>query len=90
MGSVPLQLAGAFGLLVQCRETSSNHPLLSMTMHTLRQAVCPGEPLYPACMQFTTQDYKEVCRYTVPVKSLELLRFYVFERIKINLKTVIL
>jgi len=62
MGSVPLQLAGAFGLVVQCRETSGNHPLLSMTVHTLRQAMCPREPLYPACMQFTTQDYKEVCQ----------------------------
>ncbi|XP_067234113.1 minichromosome maintenance domain-containing protein 2 [Chanodichthys erythropterus] len=68
MGSVPLQLAGAFGLVVQCRETSSNHPLLSMTVHTLRQAMCPGEPLYPACMQFTTQDYKELLAHARELK----------------------
>uniref|UniRef100_A0A672NQ15 Minichromosome maintenance domain-containing protein 2 n=1 Tax=Sinocyclocheilus grahami TaxID=75366 RepID=A0A672NQ15_SINGR len=60
MGSVPLQLAESFGIIVQCRETSSNHRLLSMTMHTLRQAMPPEEPLYPACMQLTTQDYKEL------------------------------
>lgn len=60
MGSVPLQLAEAFGLVVQCRETSSDSLLMSMTVHTLRQAIVPGEPLYPACMQFTTQDYKQV------------------------------
>ncbi|KAI7792468.1 minichromosome maintenance domain-containing protein 2 isoform X2 [Triplophysa rosa] len=60
MGSVPLQLAEAFGLVVQCRETSSDPLLLSMAVHTLRQAILPGEPLYPACMQFTTQDYKEL------------------------------
>ncbi|XP_067290396.1 minichromosome maintenance domain-containing protein 2 isoform X2 [Pseudorasbora parva] len=68
MGSVPLQLAGAFGLVVQCRETSGNHPLLSMTSHILRQAMCPGEPLYPACMQFTTQDYKELLAYARELK----------------------
>lgn len=68
MASVPLQLAESFGLIVQCRETSCNHPLLSMTVHTLRQATSPGEPLYPACMQFTTQDYKEVSQRTLQVK----------------------
>nr|XP_055037417.1 minichromosome maintenance domain-containing protein 2 isoform X1 [Misgurnus anguillicaudatus]XP_055037418.1 minichromosome maintenance domain-containing protein 2 isoform X1 [Misgurnus anguillicaudatus] len=59
MGSVPRQLAERFDLLVQCREMSVDPLLLSMTVHTLRQAISPGEPLYPACMQFTTQDYDE-------------------------------
>ncbi|NP_001311369.1 minichromosome maintenance domain-containing protein 2 [Danio rerio] len=68
MGSVPLQLTGAFGLVVQCRETSNNHPILSMTVHTLRQAMSPGEPLYPACMQFTTQDYKELLAHARQLK----------------------
>ncbi|XP_052398370.1 minichromosome maintenance domain-containing protein 2 [Carassius gibelio] len=68
MGSVPLQLAESFGLIVQCRETSSNHPLLSMTLHTLRQAMSPEEPLYPACMQFTTQDYKELLAHARELK----------------------
>ncbi|RXN25790.1 MCM domain-containing 2 [Labeo rohita] len=68
MGSVPLQLAESFGLVVQCRETGSNHPLLCMTAHTLRQAMSPGEPLYPASMQFTTQDYKELLAYARELK----------------------
>ncbi|XP_059390746.1 minichromosome maintenance domain-containing protein 2 isoform X1 [Carassius carassius] len=68
MGSVPLQLAELFGVIVQCRETSSNHPLLSMTVHTLRQAMSPEEPLYPACMQFTTQDYKELLAHARELK----------------------
>uniref|UniRef100_A0A8C1B3V4 Minichromosome maintenance domain-containing protein 2 n=1 Tax=Cyprinus carpio carpio TaxID=630221 RepID=A0A8C1B3V4_CYPCA len=68
MGSAPLQLAESFGLIVQCRETSSNHSLLSMTVHTLRQAMSPGEPLYPACMQFTTQDYKELLAHARKLK----------------------
>lgn len=60
MGPVPPQVVDAFGLVIQCREPGGNHPLLSMTVHTLRQAISPGEPIYPACMQFTTQAYKEV------------------------------
>ncbi|XP_051970101.1 minichromosome maintenance domain-containing protein 2 [Xyrauchen texanus] len=67
MGSVPLQLAEAFGLMIQCRETS-NHPLLSMTVHILKQAIYPGEPVYPACIQFTTQDYKELLAYARDLK----------------------
>lgn len=50
----------AFGLVIHCREPGGNHPLLPMTVHTLQQAISPGEPIYPACMQFTMQDYKEV------------------------------
>lgn len=60
MGSVPAQLAEAFGLVILCREAGGKQALLAQTVHTLRQAVQPGEPLYPSCMQFTTQDYKEV------------------------------
>lgn len=60
MGPVPPQVVDAFGLVIQCREPGGNHPLLPMTVHTLKQAISPGEPIYPACMQFTTQAYKEV------------------------------
>ncbi|XP_066533264.1 minichromosome maintenance domain-containing protein 2 isoform X3 [Hoplias malabaricus] len=63
MGPVAPQVAEAFGLVIQCREAVAHHPLLPMTMHTLRQAISPGEPLYPACMQFTTQDYTELIAY---------------------------
>ncbi|XP_018596625.2 minichromosome maintenance domain-containing protein 2 [Scleropages formosus] len=60
MGLVPAQIAEAFGLVIQCRSDRYQFPL---TIHTLRQAVTPGEPLYPACMQFTTQDYQELLAY---------------------------
>lgn len=60
MGPVPPQVVDAFGLVIQCRDSGGNLPLLAMTVHTLRQAISPGKPIYPACMQFTTQDYKEV------------------------------
>ncbi|XP_064189081.1 minichromosome maintenance domain-containing protein 2 isoform X2 [Anguilla rostrata] len=60
MGPVPAQIAEAFSLLVQCREAGRDRSLLPLVVHTLRLAVRPGEPLYPACMQFTTQDYQEL------------------------------
>ncbi|KAL1006484.1 hypothetical protein UPYG_G00072960 [Umbra pygmaea] len=60
MGPVPAQLAETFGLVVQCGEADREQALLAQTVHTLRQAVQPGEPLYPSCMQFTTQDYQEL------------------------------
>ncbi|KAI4884787.1 hypothetical protein NFI96_018752, partial [Prochilodus magdalenae] len=68
MGPLPPQVAEAFGLLIQCREAIGHHPLHPMTVHTLRQAISPGEPLYPACMQFTTQDYKELLAYARSLK----------------------
>ncbi|XP_007248985.3 minichromosome maintenance domain-containing protein 2 [Astyanax mexicanus] len=68
MGLIPPQVAEAFGLVIQCREPIGQHPLLPMTVHTLRQAISPGEPLYPACMQFTTQDYKELLAYAQGLK----------------------
>ncbi|XP_053467372.1 minichromosome maintenance domain-containing protein 2 [Ictalurus furcatus] len=68
MGLVPPQVVDAFGLVIQCREPGGNHPLLPMTVHTLRQAISPGEPIYPACMQFTTQDYKDLLAYARSLK----------------------
>ncbi|KAM3860642.1 LOW QUALITY PROTEIN: minichromosome maintenance domain-containing protein 2 [Diretmus argenteus] len=60
MGLVPAQLAEVFGLVIQCRETVGAQALLAQAAHTIRQAVQPGEPLYPACMQFSTQDYQQL------------------------------
>ncbi|KAL2085179.1 hypothetical protein ACEWY4_018499 [Coilia grayii] len=59
IGSVPSQVVETFGLMIQCRDRGGDQVSLPMTVHTLRRAIQPGEPLYPACMQFTTQDYKE-------------------------------
>uniref|UniRef100_A0A8C7NK48 Minichromosome maintenance domain-containing protein 2 n=1 Tax=Oncorhynchus mykiss TaxID=8022 RepID=A0A8C7NK48_ONCMY len=69
MGSVPAQLAEAFGLVILCREAGGKQALLAQTVHTLRQAVQPGEPLYPSCMQFTTQDYKELLAHTQRIQT---------------------
>ncbi|KAG9347960.1 hypothetical protein JZ751_003977 [Albula glossodonta] len=60
MGSVPAQIAEAFSLVIQCREAGGDSSLLPLAVHTLRLATRPREPLYPACMQFTTQDYQEL------------------------------
>ncbi|TSK98482.1 MCM domain-containing protein 2 [Bagarius yarrelli] len=68
MGPVPPQVVDAFGLVIQCREQGGNHSLLPMTVHTLKQAILPGTPVYPACMQFTTQDYKELLAYARSLK----------------------
>lgn len=62
MGLVPVQLADAFGLIIQCKERRE-HALLTQTVHTLQQAVQPGKSLYSSCWEFSTQDYKEVDKY---------------------------
>ncbi|XP_048121892.1 minichromosome maintenance domain-containing protein 2 isoform X2 [Alosa alosa] len=63
IGSVPPKVAETFGLMIQCRDLGGHPVSLPITVHTLRQAIQPGEPLYPACMQFTTQDYKELLAF---------------------------
>lgn len=62
MGRVPVQLADAFGLIVQCRDNAG--ALLAQTAHTLAQAVEPGTPLYPSFV-FSSQEYKEVSKHSV-------------------------
>ncbi|XP_076869483.1 minichromosome maintenance domain-containing protein 2 isoform X1 [Brachyhypopomus gauderio] len=69
MGPVPPQVADTFGLVIQCQEAGAVHSCLPMTVHLLRQAISPGEPLYPACMQFTTQDYKELLAHARSIKA---------------------
>lgn len=65
MGPVPIQLADAFGLVIQCRDTLGEHALLAQTIHTLQQAVQPGKPLYSSCWEFSTQDYQEVNKHVL-------------------------
>ncbi|GAA6217363.1 MCM domain-containing protein 2 isoform X1 [Lates japonicus] len=60
MGPIPVQLADAFGLVIQCREMVGEQTLLAQTVHTLQQAVQPGKPLYPSCWEFSSQDYQEL------------------------------
>ncbi|KAM9337205.1 minichromosome maintenance domain-containing protein 2 [Symphorus nematophorus] len=60
MGPIPIQLADAFGLVIQCRDTVGEQALLLQTVHTLQQAVKPGKPLYSSCWEFSAQDYQEL------------------------------
>ncbi|XP_071400206.1 minichromosome maintenance domain-containing protein 2-like [Centroberyx affinis] len=60
MGPVPAKLAEVFGLVIHCREMVGEQALLAQTVHTIQQAVQPGEPLYPSCVDFSTQDYQEL------------------------------
>ncbi|KAJ8010703.1 hypothetical protein DPEC_G00077870 [Dallia pectoralis] len=69
MGPVPAQLAETFGLVIQCRESAGEQALLAQTVHTLRQSVEPREPLYPSCMQFTTQDYQELLAHAQGIQT---------------------
>ncbi|XP_062297507.1 minichromosome maintenance domain-containing protein 2 [Scomber scombrus] len=59
-GAVPIQLADAFGLLIQCRDNVGEQTLFAQTVHTLQQAVQPGKPFYPFCVDFSTEDYQEL------------------------------
>ncbi|KAM7390527.1 hypothetical protein PAMA_008607 [Pampus argenteus] len=60
MGPVPVQMADAFGLVIQCRNNAGEQALLAQTVHTLKQAVQPGNPLYPSCVELSSQDYQEL------------------------------
>lgn len=59
MGAIPIQLADAFGLVIDSRDTMGDRSLLAQTVHTLQQAVQPGKHLYSG-WEFSAQDYKEV------------------------------
>lgn len=65
MGPISVQLADAFGLVIQCRDMVGEQTLLTQAVHTLQQAVQPGKPLYPFCLEFSSQDYQEVKRHTL-------------------------
>ncbi|XP_075906364.1 minichromosome maintenance domain-containing protein 2 isoform X2 [Nelusetta ayraudi] len=69
IGPLPPQLVSAFGLVIQCRDSAGKHSLLTQTIHTLKQAVQPGKPLYSSCLEFSTQDYKELIAHA---QSLEV------------------
>ncbi|XP_075937028.1 minichromosome maintenance domain-containing protein 2 [Anarhichas minor] len=68
MGPVPVQLADAFGLVIQCRDVGGEQALLAQTVHTLQQAVQPGKPRYPSCWEFSSQDYQELVAHAQSVQ----------------------
>ncbi|XP_008304803.1 MCM domain-containing protein 2-like, partial [Stegastes partitus] len=60
MGSLPLQLADAFGLVIQCRDRVGEEAVLAQTVHTLQRAVQPGKPQYSSSWEFSSQEYQEL------------------------------
>jgi hypothetical protein len=50
----------AFGLLINCNESSPCHPLLPSVQHTLKKAIDPKGLFYLASKQFTTEDFEKV------------------------------
>lgn len=57
---IPANLVEAFGLLINCNESSPCHPFFPTVQHTLKKAIDPEEPLYVASKQFTTEDFEKV------------------------------
>lgn len=57
---IPANLLEAFGLLINCNESSPCHPLLSTVQHTLKKAIDPEGQLYVASKKFTTDDFEKV------------------------------
>ncbi|XP_046929956.1 minichromosome maintenance domain-containing protein 2 isoform X1 [Lynx rufus] len=56
---IPANLVEAFGLLINCNESSSCYPLISTVQHTLKKAIDPEELLYVASKKFTTEDFEK-------------------------------
>uniref|UniRef100_A0A8C5LFY2 Minichromosome maintenance domain-containing protein 2 n=1 Tax=Jaculus jaculus TaxID=51337 RepID=A0A8C5LFY2_JACJA len=62
-GLIPTNLVEAFGLLINCNESSPCHPLLSVVQHTLKKAMDPEGLLYLASKQFTTEDFEKLLAF---------------------------
>lgn len=64
LGAIPIQLADAFGLVIDSRDTMGDRSFFAQIVHTLQQAVQPGKHRYSS-WEFSTQDYKEVNKWSV-------------------------
>ncbi|KAM4864617.1 minichromosome maintenance domain-containing protein 2 isoform 2-T4 [Thomomys bottae] len=60
---IPSNLIEAFGLLINCNESSPCHPLLPSVQHTLKKAIDPEGLLYLASKQFTTEDFEKLLAF---------------------------
>ncbi|XP_068381927.1 minichromosome maintenance domain-containing protein 2 [Eschrichtius robustus] len=60
---IPANLVEAFGLLINCNESSPCHPLLPTVQHTLKKAIDPEGLLYVASKQFTTEDFEKLLAF---------------------------
>ncbi|OBS82494.1 hypothetical protein A6R68_23521, partial [Neotoma lepida] len=56
-------LVKAFGLLINCNESSPCHPFLPTVQHTLKKAMDPEGLLYLASKQFTTEDFEKLLAF---------------------------
>ncbi|XP_057646995.1 minichromosome maintenance domain-containing protein 2 [Chionomys nivalis] len=60
---IPANLVEAFGLLINCNESSPCHPLLPTVQHTLKKAMDPEGLLYLASKEFTTEDFQKLLAF---------------------------
>ncbi|KAF6100152.1 minichromosome maintenance domain containing 2 [Phyllostomus discolor] len=60
---IPANLVEAFGLLINCNESSPCHTLLPTVQHTLKKAIDPEGLLYLASKQFTTEDFEKLLAF---------------------------
>ncbi|XP_032152137.1 minichromosome maintenance domain-containing protein 2 isoform X2 [Sapajus apella] len=60
---IPANLVEAFGLLINCNESSPCHPFLPTVQHTLKKAINPEGLLYVASRQFTTEDFEKLLAF---------------------------
>ncbi|XP_052573561.1 minichromosome maintenance domain-containing protein 2 isoform X1 [Peromyscus californicus insignis] len=60
---IPANLVEAFGLLINCNESSPCHPFLPTVQHTLKKAMDPEGLLYFASKQFTTEDFEKLLAF---------------------------
>ncbi|XP_004588085.2 minichromosome maintenance domain-containing protein 2 isoform X1 [Ochotona princeps] len=65
---IPTNLMEAFGLLINCNESSSCHPLLPIVQHTLKKAIDPEGLLYVASKQFSTEDFEKLLAFAKNMK----------------------
>ncbi|XP_063113469.1 minichromosome maintenance domain-containing protein 2 isoform X2 [Cavia porcellus] len=60
---IPANFVEAFGLLINCNESSPCHPLLPTVQHTLKKATDPEGPLNLASKQFPTEDFEKLLAF---------------------------
>ncbi|XP_008980986.1 minichromosome maintenance domain-containing protein 2 isoform X3 [Callithrix jacchus] len=60
---IPANLMEAFGLLINCNESSPCHPFLPTVQHTLKKGINPEGLLYVASRQFTTEDFEKLLAF---------------------------
>lgn len=82
MGPVQAQLVETFGLVIQCGDRVGEQGMLAQAVHTLQQAVQPGNRLHPSCWEFCREDYLEVHRQVLCIDlifvSFHFLSDYLF------------